>query len=88
MPDLSLLEIIGFVVPGMLICGLAWWTAGLIRILRQRRALRYTDRFRAEELTGRVRRLKVRGYEEQAIQLAQAELGMPVNVARSWVRSI
>jgi hypothetical protein len=86
--DLSLPEIIGLVVPGLFICGLVLWAVGLIRVFRQRRVLRYTDRFRAEELTGRVRQLKVRGYEEQAIQLVQVELGMPANTARSWVRSI
>jgi hypothetical protein len=88
MSDLSLSEIIGFVVPGLFICGLVLWTVGMIRVFKRRRVLRYTDRFRAEELTGRVRQLKVRGYEEQAIQLAQAELGMPATVARSWVRSV
>ncbi|MEV4370604.1 hypothetical protein AB0J71_26275 [Nonomuraea sp. NPDC049637] len=88
MSDLSLPEIVGFVVPGLFICGLALWTVGMIRVFRQRRILRYTDRFRAEELTGRVRQLKIRGDEEQAVRLTQVELGMSVNLARSWVRSI
>jgi hypothetical protein len=39
-------------------------------------------------LTGRVRQLKVRGYEEQAIQLVQKERAMPPKAARSWVKSI
>ncbi|MEU1725343.1 hypothetical protein [Nonomuraea sp. NPDC005692] len=88
MSDLTLPEIIGLVVPGLFVCVLVLWAVGVIRIFRQRRVLRWTDRFRAEELTGRVRQLKVRGYEEQAIQLVQHELGMPARKARSWVKSI
>ncbi|NUW33405.1 hypothetical protein HTZ77_18500 [Nonomuraea sp. SMC257] len=79
---------VGFVVPGLLLCGLVLWMVGVIRTFKQRRVLRYTDRFRAEELTGRVRQLKVRGYEEQAVQLVQVELGMPAKAARSWVKSL
>lgn len=60
----------------------------MIRAFRQRRVLQYTDQIRAEELTGRVHQLTVRGYEEQVIQLAQTELGMPANVARSWAKSL
>ncbi|MFI6910290.1 hypothetical protein ACIBKY_54215 [Nonomuraea sp. NPDC050394] len=88
MSDLSLPETFGFGAAGLFVCGLVLWAVGMIRVFRQRRVLRYTDRFRAEELTGRVRQLKVRGYEEQAIQLVQVELGMPAKAARSWVRSI
>ncbi|MEV6034067.1 hypothetical protein AB0L65_23140 [Nonomuraea sp. NPDC052116] len=55
---------------------------------RQRRVLKYTDAIRATEITGRVRQLKVRGREEEAIQLVQEELAMPPGVARSWVKCI
>lgn len=87
-PDLTLFEIVGLAVPGLFLCVFVLWVVGVIRTFRQRRVLRYIDRFRAEELTGRVRQLKVRRYEEQAIQLAQVELGMPAKAARSWVKSI
>lgn len=60
----------------------------LVQSFRQRRVLKYTDSVRATELVGRVRQLKVRGYEEQAIQLVQNELAMPRKVARSWVKSV
>ncbi|MER7367622.1 hypothetical protein [Nonomuraea wenchangensis] len=60
----------------------------LVQSFRQRRVLKYTDAVRATELVGRVRRLKVRGHEEQAIQLVQDELAMPPKAARSWVKSI
>ncbi|WP_433514201.1 hypothetical protein ACQP2T_00385 [Nonomuraea sp. CA-143628] len=73
---------------GVMICFVALWVVGMFRTFRQRRVLRYTDRIRAEELTGRVRQLKVRGHEEQAIQLVQHELGMSAMKARSWVKSI
>ncbi|MEU4574843.1 MULTISPECIES: hypothetical protein [Nonomuraea] len=60
----------------------------MIKGVRQRRVLKYTDTFRATELIGRIRQLKVRGQEEQAIQLVQDELAMPPKVARSWVKSV
>jgi hypothetical protein len=73
---------------GLFACFLVFWVVGVVRILRQRRVLKYTDAMRATELTGRVRQLKVRGYEEQAIRLVREELAMPEKLARSWVRSI
>ncbi|SEU46080.1 hypothetical protein [Nonomuraea wenchangensis] len=60
----------------------------LVQSFRQRRVLKYTDAVRATELVGCVRQLKVRGHEEQAIQLVQDELAMPPKAARSWVKSI
>lgn len=41
------------------------------------------DALRATELVGRVRQLKVRGHEDQAIELVLDELAMPEKVARS-----
>ncbi|MEU7833295.1 MULTISPECIES: hypothetical protein [unclassified Nonomuraea] len=73
---------------GLFACFLVFWVVMVVRILRQRRVLKYTDAVRATELTGRVRQLKVRGYEEQAVRLVQEELAMPPKVARSWVKSI
>ncbi|MFF0776601.1 hypothetical protein ACFYUK_47520 [Nonomuraea wenchangensis] len=59
-----------------------------IRHFRRTRVFKYTDPLRATELVGRVRQLKVRGHEEQAIQLVQDELAMPHKAARSWVKSV
>ncbi|MEU6789976.1 hypothetical protein ABZ912_63285 [Nonomuraea angiospora] len=73
---------------GLFACFLIFWVVGVVRTLRQRRVLKYTDAVSATELTGRVRQLKVRGYEEQAIRLVQEELAMPPKAARSWVKSI
>lgn len=86
--DLSLLEILGVAIPALFVCGGVIWAVGMVRVFRQRQVLRYIDRIRAEELTGRVRQLKVRGQEEQAVQLVRGELGMPVRAARSWVKSV
>ncbi|MFF4193341.1 hypothetical protein [Nonomuraea sp. NPDC001831] len=60
----------------------------LVQNARRRRVLKYTDAIRATELVGRVRQMKVRGQQEQAVQLVQDELAMPAEVARSWVKSI
>ncbi|MEU4540287.1 hypothetical protein AB0G15_36155 [Streptosporangium sp. NPDC023825] len=65
-----------------------FWIFTLVKILRQRRVLKYTDPLRDMEITGRVRQLKVRGNEEEAVQLVQNELAMPVGKARAWVKSI
>ncbi|MFC4059542.1 hypothetical protein ACFOWE_14660 [Planomonospora corallina] len=55
---------------------------------RQKQVPGYTDPIRALELTGRVRQLKVRGREEEAVRLVEDELAMPADQARSWVRSV
>ncbi|SDH05173.1 hypothetical protein [Nonomuraea jiangxiensis] len=76
------LFILAFVSLGIL------FVVKLIQGVRQRRVLKYTDVLRATELVGRVRQLKVRGHEEQAIKMVQEELAMPARAARSWVKSI
>ncbi|MFI6741509.1 tyrosine-type recombinase/integrase [Nonomuraea sp. NPDC050451] len=86
--DHFMVDLVPLVFIGLMICFVALWVVGMFRTFRQRRVLRYTDRIRAEELTGRVRQLKVRGHEEQAIQLVQHELAMSAMKARSWVKSI
>ncbi|MEV5495833.1 hypothetical protein AB0M50_10580 [Nonomuraea fuscirosea] len=88
----SLTDLIPVVVPGLIAAiFIAFWIFFIFKLVqsfRQRRVLKYTDALRATELVGRVRQLKVRGHEEQAIQLVQDELAMPPKVARSWVKSI
>ncbi|GGO78618.1 hypothetical protein [Nonomuraea cavernae] len=88
----SLTDLIPVVVPGLFaVLFIAFWIFFIFKLVqsfRQRRVLKYTDALRATELVGRVRQLKVRGYEEQAIQLVQDELAMPPKVARSWVKSV
>ncbi|MGA5761759.1 hypothetical protein [Nonomuraea bangladeshensis] len=73
-------------------CFLVFWIVGVVRAVvqlrLQRRVLKYTDVMRATELSGRVRQLKVRGYEEQAVRMVQEELAMPKELARSWVKSM
>ncbi|MEU6726499.1 hypothetical protein ABZ917_22600 [Nonomuraea wenchangensis] len=73
-------------------CFLVFWIVGVVRAVvqlrLQRRVLKYTDVIRATELSGRVRQLKVRGYEEQAVRMVQEELAMPEELARSWVKSM
>ncbi|MEV4181307.1 hypothetical protein ACWDOR_41770 [Streptosporangium canum] len=59
-----------------------------VKATQQKQVLRYTDPMRAMELTGRVRQLKVRGREEEAVRLVHEELGMEVDKARRWVKSI
>jgi hypothetical protein len=59
-----------------------------VKATRQKQVLRYTDPIRAMELTGRVRQLKVRGQEEEAVRLVHEELAMEIDKARSWVKSI
>ncbi|WP_228638842.1 hypothetical protein [Microtetraspora sp. AC03309] len=78
-----------FVLPGVLF-GVAFllWLTRLSKILRQRRVLKYVDPMRAMDLTGRVRQLKVRGREEEAVILVQDEIGMDERTARSWVRCL
>ncbi|MGW6501521.1 hypothetical protein [Nonomuraea angiospora] len=61
MPDISALFAGAFVV--VFISGWILFIVMLIRGLRQRRVLKYTDAIRATEITGRVRQLKVRGRE-------------------------
>ncbi|WP_084195834.1 hypothetical protein [Streptosporangium amethystogenes] len=74
---------------GLLFVGfIIFWIFTLVKLLRQRRVLKYTDPVRAMDIIGRVRQLKVRGHEEEAIRLVQSELAMPADTARSWVKSI
>jgi hypothetical protein len=73
---------------GLFICLLVFFVVSLIKMLRQRRVLKYTDPMRAMDIIGRVRQLKVRGQEEEAVLLVQNELAMPADEARSWVKSI
>ncbi|MEV4183616.1 hypothetical protein AB0J28_19510 [Streptosporangium canum] len=73
---------------GIFICFLVFFVISLIKTLRQRRVLKYTDPMRAMDIIGRVRQLKVRGQEEAAVLLVQNELAMPGDEARSWVKSI
>ncbi|MGW4641851.1 hypothetical protein ACWEN6_25260 [Sphaerisporangium sp. NPDC004334] len=60
----------------------------MVKSVRQRRILKYTDPVRAMDLIGRVRQLKVRGREADAVLLVHEELAMPADKARSWVKSI
>jgi hypothetical protein len=78
---------VGVFVLGFVSMSIAFFVK-LVQGGRQRRVLQYTDALRATELVGRVRQLKVRGHEEQAIQLVQDELAMPPKVARSWVKAV
>ncbi|MET8007774.1 hypothetical protein [Nonomuraea glycinis] len=90
MPDIGELAsgiFVGVFVLGFVSMSIAFFVK-LVQGGRQRRVLKYTDALRATELVGRVRQLKVRGHEEQAIQLVQDELAMPPKVARSWVKSV
>ncbi|WP_031161875.1 hypothetical protein [Streptosporangium roseum] len=73
---------------GLLVCFLLFFVVTLIKTLRQRRVLKYTDPMRAMDIIGRVRQLKIRGQEEEAVFLVQNELAMPADEARSWVKSI
>ncbi|MGW4637068.1 hypothetical protein ACWEN6_01000 [Sphaerisporangium sp. NPDC004334] len=73
---------------GLFACFLVFFVLTLIKTLRQRRVLKYTDPLRAMDILGRVRQLKVRGQEEAAVLLVQNELAMPADKARSWVKSI
>jgi hypothetical protein len=77
-----------FLFGGFVVVFLSVWVWQVIKIMRQRRVLKYTDPLRALEITGRVRRLKVRGHEEEAVLLVQNELAMPASKARSWVKSV
>ncbi|HUR05045.1 MAG TPA: hypothetical protein VM347_21055 [Nonomuraea sp.] len=73
---------------GLFIGFIIVWVVQLVRVMRQRRIHKYTDPMRAMDITGRVRQLKVRGDEDEAVRLVQDELAMPMNKARSWVKSI
>ncbi|WP_433348309.1 hypothetical protein ACQP25_33380 [Microtetraspora malaysiensis] len=74
-----------FVLPGALMLFLL---TRLVKIIRQRRVLKYVDPMWAMDLMGRVRQLKVRGMEEDAVLLVQDEIGMDEHTARSWVRCV
>ncbi|MEU4540408.1 hypothetical protein AB0G15_36765 [Streptosporangium sp. NPDC023825] len=73
---------------GLFIAIMTTWAVLLTKYLRQRRVLKYTDPLRAMDIIGRVRQLKVRGREEEAVLLVHNELAMPVDQAQSWVKSI
>ncbi|MEU0566800.1 hypothetical protein ABZ297_15610 [Nonomuraea sp. NPDC005983] len=86
-----MLDISALFVAAFLVVFVAMWILFIVKLVqsfRQRRVLKYTDAVSATELVGRVRQLKVRGYEEQAILMVHDELAMPLKVARSWVKSI
>jgi hypothetical protein len=81
-------NVIPAVFGGLFVCFIIFFVVSLIRTLRQRRVLKYTDPVRAMDIIGRVRQLKVRDQEEEAVLLVHNELAMPVDKARSWVKSI
>ncbi|MEV1239095.1 hypothetical protein ACIBO2_18535 [Nonomuraea sp. NPDC050022] len=80
--------VISLIFAGLFLSFLIYWVLQLVKVMRQRRIHKYTDPMRAMDITGRVRQLKVRGDEDEAVRLVQDELAMPMAKARSWVKSI
>ncbi|MEU4834318.1 hypothetical protein [Streptosporangium sp. NPDC023615] len=88
MPDFVLPFIFVGLFVTLFVCLFIFFVVLMVKGIRQRRVLKYTDPVRAMDIVGRVRQLKVRGNEEEAVLLVQNELAMPADEARSWVKSI
>ncbi|WP_433372114.1 hypothetical protein [Streptosporangium sp. CA-115845] len=88
MPDFVLPFIFIGLFVTLFVCLFIFFIVLMVKGIRQRRVLKYTDPMRAMDIIGRVRQLKVRGNEEEAVLLVQSELAMPADEARSWVKSI
>lgn len=88
MPDFVIPFIFIGLFVAFFVCLFIFFIVLAVKGIRQRRVLKYTDPTRAMDLIGRVRQLKVRGNEEEAVLLVQSEPAMPADEARSWVKSI